>query len=213
MNDFLFKAVRVLEPVLVHFLAANLVSMISNTMGLHADAAFLTMITAVLVLPLFLQMRKKDKKMRGEKKEISLSVPEYGKIVNLGVASNLALTVALNLILVHFPFSNRVQEGLFSSQIAVQVIGLGILVPITEEVAFRGLVYDRLRDYNKGWQATVLAAGIFALYHGNPIQILFAFPMALIIIGVYQKWDTLKAPVVFHMAVNISSVIIMALGR
>lgn len=212
MSDFFFKAVRVLEPVLVHFLAGNLVSMIGNAMGLHADAAFLTMITAVLVLPLFLQMRRRDRIVRGEEKEESLSILEYGKIAGLGVASNLALTVVLNLILVHFPFSNLVQERLFASKMAVQIIGIGIIVPLMEEVAFRGLVYDRLKDYNKEWPAALMAAAVFALYHGNLVQILFAFPMALIIIGVYQRWKTLNAAVVFHMAVNVSSILITAFG-
>lgn len=213
MGDFFFKTVRVLEPVLVHFLVANLISMISNAMGLHADAAFLTLITAVLVLPLFLQMLKNDQYARGEPQERSLSLQECGKIAGLGVVSNLALTTVLNLILVHFQFSNEVQEGLFSSNILVQMIGLGVIVPWMEEVAFRGLVYNRLKDYNKKWPAALIAAAMFAVYHGNAVQILFAFPMALIIIGVYQRWNTLRAAVIFHMAVNVSSILITVLGR
>lgn len=212
MSDFFFKTVRVLEPVLIHYVVSNLVGMAGTAIGLHTDAALLTMITALLVLPLFLQMMRRDRADRGEEKETALSIWEYGKIASLGVASNLALTVVLNLMLVHFPFSSQVQERLFASGMAAQVVGLGVIVPLMEEVAFRGLVYDRLKDYNKKWSAALIAAAIFALYHGNIVQILFAFPMALIIIGVYRKWSTLKAPVAFHMAVNLSSILLTAFG-
>ena len=40
---------KILEPVLIHFIAINIVQM----MGLHADAAFLTTMAAVMVLPFF----------------------------------------------------------------------------------------------------------------------------------------------------------------
>ena len=82
-----------------------------------------------------------------------------------------------------------------------------------EEVLFRGLVYNRLKAYNNEWLSIILAAGIFAVYHGNAMQILFAFPMALLILAVYEKWNTLLAPVIFHMAVNISSILITAASQ
>ena len=40
-------------------------------------------------------------------------------------------------------FSNQTQEQLLASQLAVQIIGLGILVPVAEELIFRGLLYAR----------------------------------------------------------------------
>ena len=81
-----------------------------------------------------------------------------------------------------------------------------------EEVLFRGLVYNRLKDYNNEWLSMILAAGIFAVYHGNPLQILFAFPMGLLLLAVYEKEGTLMAPIALHMAVNISSILFTAAG-
>ena len=60
MSEVLFLTVRALEPVLIHFLISNLISMIGITMGLHADAAFRATITPVLVLPIYLWMMKTD---------------------------------------------------------------------------------------------------------------------------------------------------------
>lgn len=202
MEKMIQTGVRILEPVLIHFFAINIVQM----MRLHADAAFLTTITAILVLPVFLIMMKRDGYF--QKKRKKLRIGDMVWIVLLAAGSNICLTFMLNLVRKGISFDNSAQEALFQSQFLIQIIGIGMIVPIMEEVLFRGLVYQRLKDYNKGWSSVILAAGIFAVYHGNAIQILFAFPMALLILAVYEKWDTLLAPVMFHMTVNISSILI-----
>ena len=200
------KVGRVIGPVLIHYLEINIISM----MRLHADAAFLTSIAAVLVLPLFWQMYKKDKELTGRRTP-EMTVLDYVKIAALGIVCNLLLTLVMNWILSFFSFSNQTQEALFGSNLAVQLVGVGMIVPIMEEVLFRGIVYNRLKGYTKTAQsAVILAAAIFAVYHGNVVQMLFAFPMALILIAVYEKWGTLRACITFHMAVNLSSVILTA---
>ena len=83
-----------------------------------------------------------------------------------------------------------------------------ILVPITEEFLFRGLIYQRLKKYIPVWSAVLAGAGIFALYHGNMVQILFAFPMALVMLLAYEKWNSLYVPIIFHMAANLTAVLL-----
>lgn len=219
MSEVLFLTVRALEPVLIHFLISNLISMIGITMGLHADAASLTTITAVLVLPLFLSMMKRDEKSGSRRDHERMSLWMYGAIPVFGVACNVIGTAGLNGILwlaesqFGVRISNEVQEGLFRGWLPMQIVGLGIVVPIMEEVLFRGLVYNRFRDYNKEWLSVLLGAAVFAVYHGNLMQILFAFPMGLIITEVYRREKTIRAPVLFHMAVNLSSVLLSCGGR
>lgn len=62
-----------------------------------------------------------------------------------------------------------------------QILGMGIAVPVTEELIFRGLVYRKLERYVSVKKAVLLGAAIFAVYHGNLLQILFAFPMGIIL--------------------------------
>lgn len=105
-------------------------------------------------------------------------------------------------------FSNQTQERLLASQFAVQIIGLGILVPVAEELIFRGLVYARIRRRLPVWTSILLASAIFALYHGNMIQILFAFPMAVILSLLYEKGRWMGCPILFHMGVNLTTVVL-----
>ncbi|MDO5538931.1 MAG: type II CAAX endopeptidase family protein [Eubacteriales bacterium] len=214
------KVGRVLAPILIHFLVSNVIGIWFTTGGLHADAAFLTSITAVLVLPLFLWMYKKDceiqtgsadenRERRSEKRRMRLW--DYVFLAVLGTICNMVLTFVLNFVLYHSGLSNEVQEALFGSSFIVQLTGLGIIIPLMEEVLFRGLVYKRLKGYTKNvWAAILGASALFAVYHGNIIQMMFAFPMGILLVILYRKWDSLKAPVTFHAAVNISSVLIAA---
>lgn len=204
MVEMIQAGIRVLEPVFIHFLIINMVQM----MGLHVDAAFLTTMAACVALPIFCFMMKKDGSLQKDPKRMPWSAAAV--IIVIGLCANMAMTLLLNLVSNTANLHSEAQDALFASNFLIQLIGVGIIVPIMEEVLFRGLVYNRLKDYNKGWPSIILAAGIFAVYHGNALQILFAFPMALLILAVYEKWNTLLAPVIFHMTVNISSIVITA---
>lgn len=211
--EYVYKIGRVAEPVLIQFLASLIVNMI-GVGGLHiTDAAFLTSATAVLLLPLFLWMYRADGMAREERAH-RLRGADYAALAAGGLLANLILTRVVNLLVYSMPaeLSNEVQEQLFGSAMLFQLLGLGLVVPVMEEVLFRGLVYNRLRGYTKTvWSAAALSAAVFAAVHGNLIQMLFAFPMGLLLAAVYHRYQTLRAPVVFHMAVNISSVLATAI--
>lgn len=219
MSDVLFNSVRALQPVLIHYLVSVFISMISETMGLHLDAASLTTLAAVLVLPFLLYMIKKDRICRGETVCGRLNFEKSMGIFIFALMCNLGFTILGNLLIqavsavFSMEISNTVQEGLFSSNVIMQLMGIGIVVPVMEEVLFRGLVYNRFKDYNKEWLSGILGAAVFAIYHGNLMQIIFAFPMALIITETYRRNKTLAAPILFHVTVNISSVLITYAGQ
>ncbi len=194
----------VLSPVFFYMILSNIMVFLS---GNRLDAASLTTVTAVVTLPGLVWMYRKDRREAPEQKN---QIPwwVYPFVAVSGVVLNILLTVVLNHFAVTEHFSNAAQEGLLASDIAAQILGLGILVPVMEEFLFRGLFYRRLKKYIPVWAAVLLGAAVFALYHGNMVQILFAFPMGLVMLLAYEKWDSLAVPVIFHMAVNLSTVII-----
>lgn len=108
-------------------------------------------------------------------------------------------------------YSNETQEALFSSGLPLQVIGLGILVPVCEELLFRGVVFGRWRkcfgEKSGVWAVSLL----FALLHGNMIQFLYALPMALLLQLCLKKGKTIWSPIAFHAGANLTSVIVEAL--
>lgn len=109
----------------------------------------------------------------------------------------------------------------------------GILVPIIEELIFRGVVYIKLKQIllnkNNTYYVSVIISGaasavMFGAYHGNIVQFVYAFFMGIIIIFVYEcgiimteAGEDLYMPgifmaILFHMTSNIY-VILMSMNN
>ncbi|MEY8426931.1 CPBP family intramembrane glutamic endopeptidase [Lachnospiraceae bacterium 46-15] len=192
-------------PLLIHMAVSNAAAL--SLQGSALDSAAVTAVAAVLSLPFFVLLYRRDRK-ENPAEESCIPWWVYPLMAAGGAVLNLCLTAAMDYFTVTENFSNTVQEGLLESNFAVQAVGLGILVPIAEEFLFRGLIYQRLKKYVPVWLAILAGAGIFALYHGNMVQIIFAFPMALVMLLAYEKWNSLYVPIIFHMAANLTAVLL-----
>lgn len=81
-------------------------------------------------------------------------------------------------------------------------LGLAVVVPVGEELVFRGLVQQAVRTLVGPIAASALAGVLFGLLHLEPY---FLLPLALtgFLLGlVYEITDTLWAPVLLHVLYN-----------
>lgn len=83
------------------------------------------------------------------------------------------------------------------------VVTLSFIVPITEEMTFRGVFFGELRKGFSPWIAVILSAVGFGLMHGISIHIGYALSCGLIIASCYYLTDSLVAPILLHMVFNI----------
>ncbi|MEE0419748.1 MAG: type II CAAX endopeptidase family protein [Lachnospiraceae bacterium] len=207
----IYKIGNVFVPLLIHYLIAAFVLLFGAN---FMDDALLTSLTALVALPVMWYLYRRDRRNGAvETTALRGTVPWWAFLVTilLGIVSNQMITGVMNYFRVTQQFSNEVQEGLLRGDIWAQVLGLGILVPVMEEILFRGLIYNRLKKYVSLWTAILGGAVIFALYHGNMVQFLFALPMGLLIILLYERWHSLSIPIVFHIAANLSTVLLNCL--
>lgn len=231
MAAYLFS---IIWPVALHMILSDFsVIILTAATGQTPDSALCTTLTAILVIPPVLWMYQGDGKPAANrlksvaeqdtKKELD-DKKNGGPTLTWRIFMGIACFVSggildrvwsqvLLWLRVQDYFSNQTQEQLLASQLAVQIIGLGILVPVAEELIFRGLLYARLRRMLPVWASVLTASVIFALYHGNMIQILFAFPMAIILTLLYEKGKWISYPILFHMGVNLTTVVLGALAR
>ena len=231
MAAYLFS---IIWPVALHMILSDFsVIILTAATGQTPDSALCTTLTAILGIPPVLWMYQGDGKPAANrlksvaeqdtKKELD-DKENGGSTLTWRIFMGIACFVSggildrvwsqvLLWLRVQDYFSNQTQEQLLASQLAVQIIGLGILVPVAEELIFRGLLYARLRRMLPVWASVLTASVIFALYHGNMIQILFAFPMAIILTLLYEKGKWISYPILFHMGVNLTTVVLGALAR
>lgn len=230
MAAYLFS---IIWPVALHMILSDFsVIILTAATGQTPDSALCTTLTAILVIPPVLWMYRGDgkpaanrlKSVAEQDTKKELDDKENGGptltwrifmgiacFVSGGILDRVWSQVLLWLRVQDY-FSNQIQEQLLASQLAVQIIGLGILVPVAEELIFRGLLYARIRRTLPVWASVLTASVIFALYHGNMIQILFAFPMAIILTLLYEKGKWISYPILFHMGVNLTTVVLGALA-
>lgn len=89
------------------------------------------------------------------------------------------------------------------------VLAIALIGPIGEEVAFRGVILQKLMD--KGWSAVgaILISGIiFGLVHANPNQIFFACILGYLLGWVYVRTQSVVPCIGLHVLNNLLSVIL-----
>lgn len=94
------------------------------------------------------------------------------------------------------------------------MFAIGVLVPICEEVVFRGAVLGRLLKVfgkEKAWGAIIVSALIFGLAHGNLAQSPHAFAIGILFGWLYYRTGSLIPSTIMHVLNNSTAVIIECL--
>jgi sodium transport system permease protein len=84
----------------------------------------------------------------------------------------------------------------------VYLLVLGLLAPLSEELAFRGFILGALRRYFRSWAAILLSSFLFALYHANVFQFVPAFVLGVVLALFAVRTGSIVPGVVFHMLHN-----------
>lgn len=143
-----------------------------------------------------------DKENWGKKKRLSLKdaigIIFFGAMLSLGL--NYLFTVSG--FLQSSETYNQVAEKQFSLSLWKAIFAYGIWSPLKEEVIFRGILYRFLRKYLPVMAAVFGSALLFGIFHGNLVQMVYGTMMGIVMALLYEKYQTLIAPILFHSAAN-----------
>ena len=84
-------------------------------------------------------------------------------------------------------------------------VAVGILVPLTEEIVFRGAILRSLLDMmskKNHWVAIMISAAMFGLAHGNAAQFVNALLMGLLLGWMYYRTKSLVPGILMHWVNN-----------
>ncbi|MGI6579962.1 MAG: type II CAAX prenyl endopeptidase Rce1 family protein [Saccharofermentanales bacterium] len=96
----------------------------------------------------------------------------------------------------------RSAMGLQGVDLLLMTLCIAVLVPIAEELLFRGIITEEIRRVAPDWLAIFLGGIIFALVHGNLIQILYVLPLGLLLSASYIWTNSIWVPVMIHVVFN-----------
>lgn len=126
-------------------------------------------------------------------------------LILLGFFSNFALSLLLGIL----PFPQTWWESYEASASTITtefslaaLLAQAIVGPIAEEFCFRGLLYTRLRSGMPPLLAGIISSLIFGLVHGTAIWFFYAFLLGLVMVWLFQRFGSLWASILFHMAFN-----------
>ncbi|OUQ21742.1 hypothetical protein B5E84_00305 [Lachnoclostridium sp. An14] len=90
----------------------------------------------------------------------------------------------------------------FGGNLALEVLLYTGIAPIVEELIFRKMLIDRIRDY--GDRTAILISGlIFGLVCGNFLQLFTAFGMGMVLAYLYLRTGNVKNTILLRMAINL----------
>lgn len=180
----------------------------------------MSMISLLVSIPIMYLLMKKDYEypVNPRRKERTFQLKAYLKKVdvkrlNIPIIVGATAAMGVGRFITMLPFDGilgnykTVQENIGKSSVWMQLLVLGILTPILEELLFRGVIYKRLKMYYEVTVAAYIAAIIFAIAHFNLIQGIYAFIVGIVLMYVYEKSGNLVAPIVMHGVANIVTVI------
>ena len=116
---------------------------------------------------------------------------------------------ALNIFVQWFPLENNMSDTFLGlSRNAVGIMGLAFFGPLLEEVLFRGAIQSALmRYFGRPWPAIVVAALVFGVFHMNPVQIVYATLLGIVLGWIYYRTGSLLSVIVGHVLNNSLAVV------
>lgn len=107
----------------------------------------------------------------------------------------------------------KAMEPLTQNQnFVLQILAIGIIGPILEEVIFRGLIFDQLRKNVPLSYAVILQSALFGISHLNIIQGTYAFLIG-ILMAMSLVWSrSLLVPIAIHIGMNLSGIFLSEYG-
>ena len=90
-----------------------------------------------------------------------------------------------------------------TSQILVMLLLSSVIVPIGEELFFRGFIHKWIRQRLGMWAGILLSSLIFAGFHLVPLQVIMVLPLGIVLAWVYEKSGSIVPAIILHVFNNL----------
>ena len=170
---------------------------------INSKTLLIIFITMIIFIPILYKVYKKYER------ENNFKIKNVFIPILLGITISLIYNISLYNLNNAVHFTNMFE--LSKLPIIVQIISSGICGPILEEFIFRGIVYNKLKTFNKKMTAIIHTSIIFGIIHSNIINGIYAFGVSFMLIYLYEKHKTLKAAILMHIILNIIIILMLLL--
>ena len=229
-NNGFVKAWGVLYPILIYYVVSNVVIYLAALiLGVSQESyveqyTMLQTIATAVALPVLYRFYRADQMMFAVFHQRTANayreLPGKRKVRNalLCLLCGALAGVVLNNIIGATGLAQlsagyqEVTEHFWSGSVVFEILGPGILIPLAEELLYRGIVYGRLSDWLGIPAAAAVSALVFGGLHFNIVQFIYAFLIGIFLVFFLERSHNLLGAVLGHMGANLITVLRMESG-
>ena len=149
-----------------------------------------------------------------QRMRVQKPLKNYWSLLVMGVIGSIGATCLSAMAQAVLVDSEYIQtaQNMYSADFVVQIIVFGFAIPIAEEFMFRGVLYQRYRETRGFYYAAIWSALFFSVTHTNTVQMIYTFLLGILLCYVYEKFGSMKAPIMLHIVLNLGSLIFTDIG-
>ena len=149
----------------------------------------------------------------GIKDRISIKkipIKEYFNILILGIGITILVLFLSSILTKLIPSYNEVANQLATSRGCVsQLIITIVLIPIYEEIFYRGIIFGYLRKNFNIIVAIVVQALVFGVMHLNLVQGIYTFILGIVLALIYMYSESILGNITVHIIFNLLGILII----
>ncbi len=143
------------------------------------------------------------------------SVKNISTVFCIGSGCCILLTFLLSILTSLFPdmFKNytELMSNFENGNLALTLLYAVFIGPVSEEMIFRGAIFDRVYTAFPFWKANVIQAALFGIYHMNIIQGLYAFCLGIVLGLIVKTTGSILCSMLTHIIFNGTSYLLPVL--
>lgn len=216
-NKKIYQIWQIFYPIGIYYVVSSIAYFLLELLFGQKNETYMMrqLLCAAVTIPFIRQFYVQDQKIRDVvygKQTLHWDKTQWKNSI-FTILAAAAGGMAVNNLIAMTPLV-RVSEGFvqankafFGGAAVFEVLGSCLVIPIAEELLFRGVVYQRCKVLFGVPYAIVLSALIFGAVHVNLVQFLYAALLGGLLAFLYEKTGYLYIPVLGHIAANTVAVL------
>ena len=204
ISNFKFFYCKFYTRIFLGYTKDNISLLHKNIFSLTILGDILTLVLiAVILLPSNEGILKRIKIKK-------INLKEYLYIIALSIGVNIILLFLSAILTKIIPSYGEVVNQLnIANKSALQLVIVIILIPIYEEIVFRGIIFGYLRKNFNIIVAILAQALIFGIMHLNLVQGIYTFILGIVLALIYMYSDSILGNITVHIIFNLLGVLII----
>ena len=197
-------------PIIVFVVVTYFVAIIGNRINENINPILVqgiaNTIAICILIPFYIYFNKSNNLK---------SNPLSFKMIIYAISLGISLCYICNSIISFLPRvkTNIVTENVYKLteelNVYVTLFIITIIVPLTEEIIFRGFFYDAIKIISNEYIAIILTSITFAFAHSDLQQILYAFIAGIFLAYIKYKCNNIIYSVIMHFIMNFTAYILV----